>query len=78
VIRSVAGDVVDVFRQSPSLLFIMLLNIMFLGGLGYLLVGIGERRSNEFERMMKIMDTHYQDMMDLCIERRKRNDDTDK
>jgi hypothetical protein len=71
IVSNAVTDVVDVFRNSPSLLFIMLLNVMFLGGLGYMLIyiseRISERRTAEFNYITSTMDRRYDELMGVCF-----------
>ena len=68
-VKEVVTSVVDAFKSSPSLLFIMLLNIIFLGVIGYVLIQVAERRAVEFKAYMDSANKHYEDLFQLCMKR---------
>jgi hypothetical protein len=68
-IKTAVSTVVDAFKTSPSLLFIMLLNVMFVGAIGYFLIQVAERRAVEFKTYMDSANKHYEDLFQLCLKR---------
>jgi hypothetical protein len=68
-VKAAVASLLDAFKASPSLLFIILLNVLFLGGLGYLLIQIGDRRSEEFKYHMETTNKHYETLLDYCLKK---------
>jgi hypothetical protein len=66
LLKDVTSDVVGIFKSSPGMLVIVLLNVMFIGGLGYLLLQIGDRRAAEFKFIVDMMNSRYEDILRLC------------
>jgi hypothetical protein len=63
----VARDVVGAFRGQPALLFLMLMNVLMLGGVGYLAIWIGTARQAEMAMIMERQDKYYTSLFEHCF-----------
>lgn len=52
-IKSVAGDVVHGLSGSPVILGMMVLNLLLVGGMGYLVVKVGAHNAARFDMILK-------------------------
>jgi hypothetical protein len=68
-IKIAVATVVDAFKASPALLFIMLMNIMFVGAIGYVLIQVADRRAVEFRAFMDSTNKHYEDLFQICMKK---------
>jgi cytoskeletal protein RodZ len=75
---SLVRGVLDPFKSSPVLLSILLLNVVMLGGLGYILLQVAQSRQTQYDQLHDNQNRMYDDIMRLCFDQRREHLDPER